>query len=62
MGICGISKKSPKVNVSNNLTNNQTLNHRQRPPGQSMEEKKVITDFKDFEEYNSKIFYFNTVI
>ena len=56
MGICGISKKSPKVNVSNNLTNNQTLNHHQRPPGQSMEEKKVITDFKDFEEYNSKIF------
>ena len=62
MGICGISKKSPKVSVSNNLAQNQTLNHHQHPPCQSMEEKKIVTEFKDFEEYNSKFFYFNTVI
>ena len=62
MGICGISKKSPKVSVSNNLAQNQTLNRHQRPPCQSMEEKKIVTEFKDFEEYNSKFFYFNTVI
>lgn len=51
-----MSKKSPKVSVSNNLAQNQTLSHHQRPPVPSMEEKKNVTEFKDFEEYNSKLF------
>lgn len=53
MGICGMSKKSPKVNVSNSLAPNLTLNHNQQPSNRVIEEKS-IPEFKDFEEYNSK--------
>ena len=54
MGICGMSKKSPKVNVSNSLAPNLTLNHNQQPSGRVIEEKS-IPEIKDFEEYNSKL-------
>lgn len=54
MGICGMTKKSPKVKVSNPIASNLTLNHNQQPSNRIIEEKS-IPEFKDFEEYNSKI-------
>ena len=49
-----MNKKQQKVNVSNSITNTQTINNNNRPIQRPIEEKEEEKDFKDFEEIPSK--------